>query len=70
MRCSYAYNIRYFLERNKNNNSTKKSKVGKPPKDAKLVLSGIFYIISSGAQWRLLPDYYGKTSTVHGKFRQ
>ncbi len=36
----------------------KKSKVGRPPKDAKLVLSGIFYIISSGAQWRLLPDYY------------
>ena len=48
----------------------KKSKVGRPPKDAKLILSGIFYIISSGAQWRLLPDYYGKTSTVHGKFRQ
>ena len=48
----------------------KKSKVGRPPKDVKLILSGIFYIISSGAQWRLLPDYYGKTSTVHGKFRQ
>ena len=28
----------------------KKSKVGRPPKDAKLILSGIFYIISSGAQ--------------------
>ncbi len=58
------------MERNKNINSTKKSKVDRPPKDVKLILSGIFYKISSGEQWRLLLDYYGKTSTVHSKFRQ
>jgi transposase len=58
------------LERNKTIIPQKKSKVGRPPKDAKLILSGIFYIISSDAQWLLLTDYYGKTSTVHGKFRQ
>ena len=47
----------------------KKSKVGRPQKDPKTVLSGIFYIIVTGAQWHQLPDYYGKPTTVHGRFR-
>jgi hypothetical protein len=35
----YDYNyIRYFLKQNINKNSTKESKVGRPPKDAKLIL--------------------------------
>ncbi len=46
----------------------KKSKVGRPQKDPKTVLSGIFYIIVTGAQWHQLPDYYGKPTTVHGRF--
>jgi putative transposase len=46
----------------------KKSKLGRPLSDAKLILSGIFYIMTTGAQWRCLPDYYGKKSTVHGRF--
>jgi putative transposase len=48
---------------------TKKTKVGRPQKDPKLVLSGIFYIMITGAQWHKLPDYYGKPTTVHGRFR-
>jgi len=48
---------------------TKKSKVGRPQKDPKVVLSGIFYIMITGAQWHKLPDYYGKPTTVHGRFR-
>lgn len=47
----------------------KKSKVGRPLSDSQLVLSGIFYILVTGAQWRCLPDYYGKKATVHGRFR-
>jgi hypothetical protein len=46
----------------------KKSKFGRPLSDARLVLSGIFYIMATGAQWGHLPDYYGKKSTVHGRF--
>lgn len=46
----------------------KKSKFGRPLSDPKLILSGIFYIMTTGAQWRCLPDYYGKKSTVHGRF--
>jgi putative transposase len=47
----------------------KKDKVGRPLSDSRLVLSGVFYIMLTGAQWRQLPDYYGKPSTVHGRFR-
>lgn len=32
-------------------------------------MSGVFYIIVTGGQWQYLPDYYGKPSTVHGRFR-
>lgn len=47
----------------------KKSKVGRPQKDPRMVLSGIFYIMITGAQWHKLPDYYGQPTTVHGRFR-
>lgn len=38
----------------------------RPTVDLKLVLSGILYILQTDAQWRNLPEYYGKRSTVHG----
>ena len=47
----------------------KKTKVGRPLNDSKTVLSGVFYIMVTGGQWQYLPDYYGKPSTVHGRFR-
>lgn len=47
----------------------KKSAVGRPISNPKRIFSGILYIIVTGAQWRYLPDYYGKRSTVHGRFR-
>ena len=46
----------------------KKSKNGRPQSDPKVVLSGIFYIMVTGAQWGKLPSYYGPASTVHGRF--
>ncbi len=47
----------------------KKSKVSRPLSKAKTVISGIFYIMTTGVQWHKLPDYYGKPTTVHGQFR-
>ncbi|MBA3953776.1 transposase [Candidatus Dependentiae bacterium] len=47
----------------------KKSKVGRPPTNQKLVVSGILYTLTTGCQWHNLPDYYGKPTTVHGWFR-
>jgi putative transposase len=42
----------------------KKSKVGRPPKDAKIILSGVLYVMVTGVQWHKLPDYYGRPTTV------
>ena len=47
----------------------KKTKIGRPSHDSKMVLSGIWYIMITGAQWHNLPDYYGRPTTVHGRFR-
>ena len=47
----------------------KKSKVGRPRNDARIVLSAIFYVMITGVQWHKLPDYYGRPTTIHGWFR-
>lgn len=39
-------------------------------KDHRQVLNGIFWILHTGAQWRELPERYGKWQTVYGRFRR
>src|SRR5579864_7788727 len=48
----------------------KKRKTGKGrwPKDKRLMLDGIFWILSTGAPWRDLPERFGSFKTVHGYF--
>ncbi len=46
------------------------SRVGRPLKDPRITLSGIFHILDTGSQWRRLPTYYGKSKTVHNRFMQ
>lgn len=48
----------------------KKSTIGRPLKDSRVLLSGIFYILNTGVQWRSLPSYYGKPTTAHHRFMQ
>jgi len=43
---------------------------GRPPGDHRRVLDGIFWIGRTGAQWRDLPDYFGKFGSVHRQFRR
>ena len=45
-------------------------KSGRPPSDHRLVLDGIFWVARTGAQWRDLPDYFGKWSSVYRQFRR
>ncbi len=47
---------------------SKKGKVGRPEFDARTALNGIIYILHTGAQWNMLPNEFGCTSTIHGKF--
>ena len=43
---------------------------GRPPKDHRLTLDGIFWICRTGAPWRDLPEHFGKFGSVHRQFRR
>ena len=53
-------------------NRTYKNKVGqgRKPLDPRKVLSGIFYVLRTGCQWKALPREYGAASSVHKYFQQ
>lgn len=44
------------------------SKMGRPEFDRKKAFNGILHILITGSQWHMLPEKYGKPTTVHGKF--
>lgn len=41
---------------------------GRPAKDPRLMLDGIFWILATGAPWRDLPERFGSCKTVHRYF--
>lgn len=43
---------------------------GRTPRDHRLVLDGIFWIARTGAQWRDLPEFFGKWGSVYRQFRR
>jgi transposase len=45
-------------------------KAGHPHRSHRQVLNGIFWVLSSGAAWRDLPERYGPWKTVYGRFRR
>lgn len=45
-------------------------KRGRPPRNHRLVLDGVFWIARTGAQWRDLPGYFGKWGSVYRQFRR
>jgi len=47
-----------------------KKKSGRPRKNDRLILSGIFYLLLTGCQWKSLPRVYGAPSTVHDRFQE
>lgn len=44
--------------------------LGRPRRDDRQMLNGVFWILCSGAQWRDLPERYGPWKTVYQRFRQ
>ena len=46
------------------------AKTGRPRRDLRQMLNGILWILSTGAQWRDLPERFGPWETVYGYFRQ
>ena len=47
-----------------------KKKSGIPRIDDRKILSGIFYLLLTGCQWKSLPRFYGAPSTVHDRFQE
>ena len=43
---------------------------GRPGRNHRLILDGIFWIARTGAQWRDLPEEFGKWSSVYRQFRR
>jgi len=43
-------------------------KKGRPCKDNRRMLNGMLWIARSGAQWREMPEHYGKWSGVYTRF--
>ena len=44
------------------------ARTGRPPSDRRLMLDGIFWILSTGAPWRDLPERFGPWQTVYDHF--
>ena len=45
-------------------------RVGRPPRDLRQMLEGIFHILRGGYPWRDLPEHFGPWQTVYGRFRR
>jgi len=41
---------------------------GRPPKDPRVMLNGIFWVLRTGAPWRDLPERFGPWQTVYDHF--
>ena len=46
------------------------ARTGRPPKDRRVMLNGIFWILGTGAPWRDLPERFGSCKTVHRYFSE
>ena len=44
--------------------------VGRPAVSYRKVLEGIFYVLRTGCQWKMLPNQYGSGSTCHRRFQE
>lgn len=42
---------------------------GRPPRDPRVLLEGVLWVLRTGAPWRDLPDRFGPWQTVYGRFR-
>jgi hypothetical protein len=45
-------------------------RTGRPAGDHRIVLSGILWVLRTGAPWRDLPEYFGSWSTAYSRFRR
>jgi len=46
------------------------ARTGRPARDRRTLLNGIFWVLSTGAPWRDLPERFGPWQTVYDHFRR
>ena len=46
------------------------SRPGRKPVPARAILEAVLWILNTGAQWHMLPQYYPNYKTVHRRFQQ
>ncbi len=44
------------------------ARTGRPPRDRRVMLDGVFWVLSTGAPWRDLPEWFGPWQTVYDHF--
>ena len=47
----------------------KRKKTGRPRLDLRRVVNGIFYVLRTGCQWKMMPIEYGSGSSAHRYFQ-
>lgn len=47
-----------------------KARTGRPPREPRLMLNGIMWVLATGAPWRDLPERFGPWQTVYDHFRR
>jgi transposase len=55
--------------RDENKRYKRKAGGGRKPKDFRIVLQAIFYVLRTGIQWKALPKEFGSSSAVHRYFQ-
>lgn len=46
------------------------ARTGRPARDRRLMLDGVFWVLATGAPWRDLPERFGPWQTVYHHFRR
>lgn len=46
------------------------ARTGRPSKDLRRAVAGIYWILATGAPWRDLPERYGSWRTVYSRFKR
>ena len=44
--------------------------IGRPAVPFRKIFEGIFYVLRTGCQWKMLPKEFGSGSTCHRRFQQ
>ena len=47
-----------------------RKRTGRPGRDERELLNGMFWVLRSGARWRDMPERYGPWQTVYHRFNQ